>query len=102
MSKTKLAVVFAFLLTTPLSGTEIDDGESTEFRFCTYFDHQTRLARGGLKAVVFGFAQPLQGWCLSAGQAEYPGNVVKDNFRATAFRNGITEIILPAQTPQCR
>jgi hypothetical protein len=30
MSTTKLAVVFAFLLAAPLSGTEIDDGESSE------------------------------------------------------------------------
>jgi hypothetical protein len=74
----------------------------SKFEFCTYFDHQARLARGDLKAVMLTFAQPLQGRCLSASQAEYPGNLVKDFFRATAFRNSITEIVLPAQTPQCR
>lgn len=71
----------------------------TKFEFCRYFDFPTRLARGCMKSTGFGFALALQGRNVSASQAEYPGNLVKDVFCTTAFRSGLAEIVLPAQAP---
>ncbi|MHB8862929.1 MAG: alcohol dehydrogenase catalytic domain-containing protein, partial [Pirellulaceae bacterium] len=42
---------------------------NAKFEFCRYFDRSARLVRGGLWSVRFGFAQPLLGRRLSAGQA---------------------------------
>ena len=70
-----------------------------KFEFCRYFDPQPRLARGGFMCTSFRFSLSTPTRCCSAGQAEYPGNLVKEFFCATAFGNDVTVINFPAKTP---